>query len=113
MCRRNPVAPRGDPAYPGREIGAEIMSVVAFDTLKFAQTLRDKARVPQDQAEGIAQAFADATGEQIATKTDLKETELRLDAKIAEVKAELLLTKWMMGFVLAFQVAIFAKLFMH
>lgn len=35
------------------------MSVVAFDTLKFAQTLRDKAHVPSEQAEGIAEAFAD------------------------------------------------------
>jgi hypothetical protein len=79
---------------------------VAFDTLKFAQTLRDKAHVPQDQAEGIAQAFADATGQQIATKSDLRE-------EVAPIKAELLLVKWMMGFVLAFQVAITAKLFLH
>jgi len=59
-----------------------------------------------------------------ATKADLKETESRLDAKIAEVKADFrteiapvkadaLLLKWIMGFVLAFQVGIFAKLFMH
>ena len=136
------------------------MTAVAFDTLKFAQTLRDKAHVPQDQAEGMAEAFAAATSEQITTKADLKETEihidakisevkselretevhldakisevkselretelrldakisevqLRLDAKISEVKSENLLTKWMMGFVLAFQVAIFVKLFLH
>lgn len=71
---------------------------VAFDTLKFAQTLRDRAH-------------ADATSEQITTRADLKETEFRLDAKIGEVKYELLLTKWMIGFILAFQVAIFVKLF--
>ena len=82
------------------------MSAVPFDTLKFAQALRDRAHVPQEQAEGIAQAFADATGEQIATKSDLRE-------EIAPVKAEMLLVKWMMGFVLAFQLAIFVKLFMH
>ena len=82
------------------------MSAVPFDTLKFAQALRDRAHVPQEQAEGIAQAFADATGEQIATKSDLRE-------EIAPVKAELFLVKWMMGFVLAFQVAVFVKLFMH
>ena len=29
------------------------------------------------------------------------------------MKAELFLVKWMMGFVLAFQVAVFVKLFMH
>jgi hypothetical protein len=35
------------------------------------------------------------------------------DEDVISVKAELLLIKWMIGFVLAFQVAIFAKLFMH
>jgi len=34
------------------------------------------------------------------------------DDDVISVKGELLLIKWMMGFVLAFQVAIFAKLFM-
>ncbi len=104
---------------------------VAFDTLKFAQTLRDKARVPQDQAEEIALAFADATGEQIVTNSDLlslqsefkatelrlvsdlRATEARLEAKISEVRYELLSVKWMMGFVLAFQVGIIVKLFVH
>ena len=35
------------------------------------------------------------------------------DDDVSSVKSELLLIKWMMGFVLAFQVAIFAKLFLH
>ena len=35
------------------------------------------------------------------------------DDDVSSVKGELLLIKWMMGFVLAFQVAIFIKLFMH
>ena len=33
--------------------------------------------------------------------------------RLAKIEGELLLIKWMMGFVLAFQVGIFAKLFMH
>ena len=33
------------------------------------------------------------------------------DDDVSSLKSELLLLKWMMGFVLAFQVAIFAKLF--
>jgi len=73
-----------------------------FDTLKCAQTLRDKAYVSQEQAESIAQAFADARGErretrdeQIATKTDLKETELYLETKIEASKMEIL--KWLFG----------------
>ena len=67
------------------------MNAVAFDTLKFAQTLRDKAHVPQEQAEGIAQAFADATSEQIATKADI--SDLRIE--LADAKAEIV--KWMFG----------------
>lgn len=104
------------------------MSAVAFDTLKFAQTLRDKAHVPQDQAEGMAAAFAEATGQQIATKSDLKETELRLDAKIGKVETrlearitevetrlsgEINLLKWMIGFALALLSAVALKLFLH
>ncbi len=35
------------------------------------------------------------------------------DDDVTSIKSELSLVKWMMGFVLAFQVAIFVKLFMH
>jgi hypothetical protein len=35
------------------------------------------------------------------------------DDRLAKIEGELLVIKWMMGFVLAFQVAIFAKLFLH
>lgn len=35
------------------------------------------------------------------------------DDEVSSIKGELLVIKWMMGFVLAFKVAIFAKLFMH
>lgn len=35
------------------------------------------------------------------------------DDDVSTLKSELLVIKWMMGFVLAFQVAIFAKLLVH
>ncbi|MSP00155.1 MAG: integrase [Acetobacteraceae bacterium] len=35
------------------------------------------------------------------------------DDDVASIKAELLLVKWMVGFVLAFQIAVAVKLFMH
>jgi hypothetical protein len=35
------------------------------------------------------------------------------DDRLAKIEGELLVIKWMMGFVLAFQVAIVAKLFLH
>ena len=37
----------------------------------------------------------------------------RRDDDVNSIKSELSLVKWMMGFVLAFQVAIFVKLFLH
>ena len=37
----------------------------------------------------------------------------RLDLKITAPQGEMVLLKWMMGFVLAFQIAIFAKMFLH
>jgi hypothetical protein len=89
---------------------------VAFDTLRFVEKLEDGG-FSHAQAKAAAEAFADATGEQLATKADLREglAALKADfrAEIATVKADVLLLKWMMGFVLAFQVGIFAKLFAH
>lgn len=35
------------------------------------------------------------------------------DDDVASIKAELLLLKWMIGFVLAFQIAVTVKLFIH
>jgi len=35
------------------------------------------------------------------------------DDDVASLKTDTAILKWMMGFVLAFQVAIFAKLFLH
>ena len=82
------------------------MSAVAFDTLKLARKLRDSAEMSQAQAEGVAEALAEAmSGAELATKGDLAplatkvdlaelraelvEVEHRLDAKIAGVKADL------------------------
>ena len=47
-----------------------------------------------------------------AAKTDLDAVEHRLELKIGEAKADINLLRWMTGFVLAFQVLIFAKLFL-
>jgi hypothetical protein len=82
------------------------VSAVAFDTLKFAQALRDKAKFTPEQAEGLSEAFAQASADQLATKaditglrsdfrSDLREAELRLEAKIEATRAEIL--NWMFG----------------
>jgi septal ring factor EnvC (AmiA/AmiB activator) len=93
------------------------MNAIPFDTLKFVRALRDKAKLPPEQAEGFADAIAEAVQSDLATKSDLqatrtdlktelqavrtdlkaeiqtvrteiRETELRLEAKIESVKAE-------------------------
>ncbi len=73
------------------------MTAVAFDTLKLAAALRDKAELTQEQAEGFATAMADAMQDGLATRADLAAvrsglaaTEARLLRAIESSKAELL-----------------------
>ncbi|CAA2159966.1 hypothetical protein MBRA_05145 [Methylobacterium brachiatum] len=47
------------------------MTAVAFDTLRFVRTLRDKAKMSSEQAEGLADAIAEAIQNDLATKTDI------------------------------------------
>jgi|GEM_PF-5779263 len=58
-------------------------------------------------------ALADLIDTQAASKSDLEATEHRLDLRFGKVDGEMLLIKWMLGFILAFQVAIFAKMMIH
>jgi hypothetical protein len=69
------------------------MTATVFDTLKFARALHEKASFSREQAEGLADAMAEAMRSDLATKTDLRELELRLEAKIEPTKAEVV--KWM------------------
>ena len=81
------------------------MSAVAFDPLKFAERL-EAGGFSHAQAKAAAQAFAEATSEQIATKGDLSQTKLELEAKIEWAKAVIL--KWMFGQTLIISGAVFA-----
>ncbi len=65
------------------------MSVAAFDTLKLARNLRDKAKLTPEQAEGFADAIAEAMQGDLATKADLRETEGRLKAGIEATESDL------------------------
>lgn len=67
------------------------MTAVPFDTLKLARALRDKAHFTPEQADAIAEAVQT----DLVTKPDLREAELRLEAKIDAAKAEMI--KWMFG----------------
>jgi len=57
------------------------MASVSFDTLKFAKRL-EAAGVSARQAEATAEAFAEATSQELATKADLALLETRLSARI-------------------------------
>ena len=75
------------------------MSTITFDTLKFTKTL-EKAGLPPAQAEAIAEAFRDATGEEVVTKD-------YLDARLEASKNDLI--KWVAGMLIA-QAALIAAL---
>jgi hypothetical protein len=64
------------------------VSVVAFDTLRFAKRL-EVAGVPPEQAAATAAAFAEATGDMIATKIEVGDLRRDLAAVRAELKADI------------------------
>ena len=76
------------------------MASITFDTLRFVRRLKDSG-VPESQAEAIAEAFRDASGETELVSKDY------LDMRLADMKADLI--KWMAGLLLA-QAALVAAL---
>jgi hypothetical protein len=76
------------------------MASITFDTLRFVHRLKDSG-VPESQAEAIAEAFRDASGEAELVSKDY------LDMRLADMKADLI--KWMAGLLLA-QAALVAAL---
>ena len=71
------------------------MTSIVFDTLKFARALRDKAKLTNEQAEGFADAIAEALHDDLATKADLQLLKSDLRIEIESVKSEII--KWMFG----------------
>ena len=74
------------------------MTVVTFDTLKFAKRL-EQAGIPIAHAEALAEAFHEATGQELVTKTYLDGKIAQLEARPAESSANTV--KWMAGLLLA------------
>jgi chromatin segregation and condensation protein Rec8/ScpA/Scc1 (kleisin family) len=68
------------------------MGVVLFDTQAFVKRLT-AAGMPEPQAEVLADEQARLIDERLATKNDLRETKLQLEAKIETVKADLRATE--------------------
>lgn len=89
------------------------MTTITFDTLKYVDRLKE-AGVPAAQAEAEARALAEALSSgasELATRHDLKELELRIDAKFETLKGELMLIKWMLGILLGGIAALVIKAF--
>ena len=59
---------------------------MAFDTLAYSKRLIEVG-VPQRQAEVQAETFAEIIDDQLTTKQDLKELELRLTVRLGAMKA--------------------------
>ena len=85
------------------------MSMVTFDTLEFVEHL-EKSGFTEQQAKSLAElqkkTFNEALETQIATKKDLVD----LDKKMISMDGKITLLHWMMGFNLAFTMAILYKL---
>ena len=95
------------------------MNTITFDTHKFVRKL-ESAGFPPQQAEAVADAFREASGEaELPSKRDLelvrqdiREAELRIDARFAALDGDLKLNRWMLGaIVVAEVVPLLAKLF--
>ena len=92
------------------------MTTATFDTLVYARRLRD-AGIPESQADAQAAALAEALRQnagEIVTRGDLKELELKLEARFADVRRDMEamksdLLKWVIGLFIA-QVGLFAAL---
>jgi hypothetical protein len=82
------------------------MGAITFDTLKFARTLKD-AGVPDDQAEAFANAFRDATSEELVTRDYLNSRIADVETRVEVAKADII--KWMAGLLIA-QAAVVATL---
>ena len=62
------------------------MSVAYFDTLAFSKKLR--GQFTPEQAETLAEAFVAGVNEQLVTKSDLTEFELRLEARFSQIDSK-------------------------
>ena len=94
FCRRIPMANGPIFMYVIDALTPEMETIVSVMQSEVFEAFRS-IDVPEDKALKAASALS------------------KRDDDVVSVKSELLVIKWMMGFVLAFQVAIFARLFMH
>ncbi|MGE7417090.1 DUF1640 domain-containing protein [Methylobacterium tarhaniae] len=65
------------------------MTAVAFDTLKFARALRERAHLSTEQAEGLSEVFAEAVQGGLPTRADLQSLEASVKAEFVAVRSEI------------------------
>ena len=84
------------------------MHAITFDTLKFAQRLRDEVKLPAEQAEKYASLMQDTLTatltdfreqQEVSTKGDITTAKNELLIAIEKSKAEII--KWVLGMMLA------------
>ena len=81
------------------------MTTITFDAQELVIELENSG-FTRKQSETVISVLKKAQGE-LATKNDLREMELRIEAKISDIKYDLV--KWIAGLMLA-QVAVIAAL---
>lgn len=78
------------------------MGTVTFDTLHFVTRLKASG-LTEPQALAITEAFKEAHGEaEVATRNDLREFELKMEARFMEIEARIAetradLIRWVVG----------------
>ena len=87
-------------------MGARIVTTIAFDTLAYANKLK-QAGVPGRQAEVQAEAMAELVEERLATKRDLSALEERIANRMNELEYRLTVR---LGSMLVVAVSILAAL---
>ena len=63
------------------------MTAVAFDALKFARALREKAKLSPEQAEGFADALVDVLDGNLATKGDIRDVQGDIQVVRGDIEA--------------------------
>ncbi|WP_089728994.1 hypothetical protein [Candidatus Thiosymbion oneisti] len=87
------------------------MASITFDTLKFVRRLKDSG-IPEAQAEAVAEAFKEASGEaELATKQDIERLKQDIERLELRMDGEFRLVKWMLSATFAGIVALILKSF--
>ncbi|MEI6335299.1 MAG: DUF1640 domain-containing protein [Methylococcaceae bacterium] len=86
-----------------------MITTITFDTQELVNELEISGFTRQ-QSEKVVSVLKKSQGE-LVTKTDLRESELRLDSRFERIDGELKLNRWMLGAILASVLSIVVKSF--